>query len=40
MRDNIPYFFNKSIKPHTIDSQFDIEGLDKLPEVSIAYFSI
>lgn len=40
MRDNIPYFFNKSIKPHTIDSQFDISGLNKLPEVSIAYFSI
>jgi len=40
MRDNIPYFFNKSIKPHTINSQFDITGLDKLPEVSIAYFSI
>ena len=40
MIDNIPYFFNKSIKPHTINSQFDITGLDKLPEVSIAYFSI
>lgn len=40
MRDNIPFFFNKSIKPHTIDSQFDISGLSKLPEVSIAYFNI
>ena len=40
MRDSIPYFFNKSIKPHTIDSQFDISGLNNLPEVSIAYFNI
>lgn len=40
MRDNIPYFFSKSIKPHTVDSQFDISGLNKLPEVSIAYFNI
>jgi len=40
MRDSIPYFFNKSIKPHTIDSQFDISGLNKLPQVSIAYFNI
>ncbi|WP_459478250.1 asparaginase [Clostridium saccharoperbutylacetonicum] len=40
MRDNIPYFFNKSIKPHTIDSQFDISKLNQLPKVSIAYFNI
>lgn len=40
MRDNIPYFFNKSIKPHTINSEFDITGLNKLPMVSIAYFNI
>lgn len=40
MRDNVPYFFNKSIKPHTVDSQFDISGLSKLPVVSIAYFNI
>lgn len=40
MRDNVPYFFNKSVKPHTVDSQFDITGLNKLPVVSIAYFNI
>lgn len=40
MRDNIPFFFNKSIKPHTLDSQFDISKLDRLPQVSIAYFNI
>ncbi len=40
MRDNIPYFLNKSIKPHTVDSEFDILGLNKLPQVSIAYFNI
>lgn len=40
MRDNVPYFFNKSIKPHTINSQFDVTGLNKIPVVSIAYFNI
>lgn len=40
MRDNIPYFFNKSIKPHTINSQFDVTGLNNIPSVSIAYFNI
>ncbi|WP_297427650.1 asparaginase [Clostridium sp.] len=40
MRDNVPYFFNKSTKPHTVDSQFDVSGIDKLPIVSIAYFNI
>lgn len=40
MRDNVPYFFNRSVKPHTVDSQFDITGLNKLPVVSIAYFNI
>ena len=40
MRDNIPYFFNKSIKPHTVNSQFDVTGLNKIPAVSIAYFNI
>lgn len=40
MRDNIPFFFNKSIKPHTIYSQFDVTGLTELPKVSIAYFHI
>ncbi|MCE5220667.1 MAG: asparaginase [Clostridium sp.] len=40
MRDNTPYFFNKSTKLHTVDSQFDISVLTKLPEVSIAYFNI
>jgi L-asparaginase len=40
MRDNIPYFLNKSIKPHTVDSEFDVFGLNKLPEVAIAYFNI
>lgn len=40
MRDNIPYFFNKSIKPHTVNSQFDVTGLNKIPDVSIAYFNI
>jgi L-asparaginase len=40
MRDNIPFFFNKSIKPHTVDSQFDISGLTELPKVSVAYFNI
>lgn len=40
MRDNIPYFFNKSIKPHTTESQFNIQGISELPKVSIAYFNI
>lgn len=40
MRDNIPFFFNKSIKPHTVDSQFDISNLEVLPQVSIAFFNI
>nr|WP_315067046.1 asparaginase [uncultured Clostridium sp.] len=40
MRDNIPYFFNKSVKPHTVYSQFDVSKLSELPQVSIAYFNI
>ena len=40
MRDNIPFFFNKSTKPHTVDSQFDISHLKELPQVSIAFFNI
>lgn len=40
MRDNTPYFFNKSIKPHTMHSQFDVSELNKLPQISIAYFNI
>jgi L-asparaginase len=40
MRDDTPYFFHKSLQPHTLSTPFDVTGLDALPSVGIAYFHI
>jgi len=40
MRDDKPYFYNKTVKKHTVDTPFDITGLEDLPKVGIAYFHI
>ncbi len=33
----VPYFFKKSVKPHTIDTEFSIEDIKSLPRVDIIY---
>ena len=40
MRDEIPYFYNQSTKPHTSNTEFSVDGLTTLPKVGIAYFSV
>lgn len=38
MRDDKAYFYNESVKKHTVHSEFDILKIDKLPNIGIAYF--
>ena len=38
MQDNVPVFLQESAKRHTVNTEFDISGVDKLPKVEIAYF--
>jgi L-asparaginase len=38
MMDDVPYFYNRSTRPHTLDTEFDVCDFDDLPKVSIAYF--
>lgn len=40
MRDEVPYFYNQSTKPHTSNTEFSVDGLTTLPKVGIAYFSV
>jgi len=40
MRDDTPYFYNQSTKPHTTNTEFSVDGLTTLPKVGIAYFSV
>ena len=40
IRNNEVYFYEETIKKHTINSEFDISGVDKLPNVNIVYFSV
>lgn len=40
MQDNNAYFYNATCKAHTVDTEFDVAGLDALPSVGVAYFTI
>ncbi|MBQ4507022.1 MAG: asparaginase [Firmicutes bacterium] len=40
MVDDKAYFYNKSEKPNTVDTPFDVSELEDLPKVGIAYFHI
>ncbi len=40
IRDTRPYFYNAPVKKHTVDTEFDVQGLADLPKVSIAYFHV
>ena len=40
VRDEIIYWYDKSMKKHTTESEFDITGLTALPKVSILYFYV
>jgi L-asparaginase len=37
MQGNKPYFYRQSTRRHTADSEFDVSGLDVLPQVDIVY---
>src|SRR6266853_974656 len=37
MQDNKPNFYHQSTRKHTVDSEFDVSGLDVLPQVDIVY---
>ena len=36
-QDNKPHFYRASTRPNTADTEFDVSGLDKLPQVDIVY---
>lgn len=38
VHDDIVNFINKSLKPHTINSEFNIDNIKSLPKVGIVYF--
>ena len=40
MVDGAPYFYNKSVKCHTTETEFDVSNLTELPKVAVAYFTI
>ena len=40
IRDGEVYFFNSIEKLHTTESEFDVSNIEKLPKVSIIYFSV
>ena len=37
MQDNAPHFYRQSLRKHTARSEFDVSGLDRLPDVDIVY---
>lgn len=40
MQDDKAYFYTATTKAHTVDSEFDVAGLEGLPAVGVAYFCI
>jgi len=40
VRDNRAYFLKRTARPHTAYTEFDVTGLETLPRVEIAYFSV
>jgi len=40
VRDGILYLYEKPLKKHTTESEFDVAGLSALPDVSILYFHV
>ena len=40
VRDGILFLYEKPLKKHTTESEFDVSGLTELPKVSILYFSV
>ena len=38
VRDNPVYFYEETTKLHTVDTEFDVSGLDALPKVSVVFF--
>lgn len=40
MQDDKAYFYNATTKLHTVDTVFDVSGLESLPAVGVAYFCI
>ena len=40
MIDGVPHFYNASSKAHTIATEFEVEDIDELPLVAVAYFTI
>jgi L-asparaginase len=37
MQGNKPHFYRQSTRRHTVDTEFDVSGLDALPQVDIVY---
>lgn len=40
VHDDLVSFINKSLKPHTMNSEFNIDNIKSLPKVGIVYFDI
>ncbi|MBQ6390254.1 MAG: asparaginase [Eggerthellaceae bacterium] len=40
MIDGVPHFYNASSKVHTIATEFNVNDIDELPNVAVAYFAI
>ena len=40
VQDGVVYLYEHSGRKHTLDSEFDISGLETLPKVSVLYFSV
>ena len=40
MRDLTPVFYHKSLKKHTLATEFDVLGLERLPDVAVASFHV
>lgn len=40
VRNNTAYFYEESLKPHTLRSEFDVTNAEKLPTVNVIYFSV
>ena len=40
MIDGVPHFYNASSKAHTVQTEFDVADIGKLPAVAVAYFSV
>ncbi len=38
MRDDKVYFYNNPIKPHTLNTEFDVSNISKLPKVDVIMF--